>query len=53
MFVGEFGAFSAADMPSRARWTRFVSEESRQLGMSRAYWEFGSGFGAYDPQTDT
>jgi endoglucanase len=52
IFLGEFGAFSAADMESRARWTRFVAREAERLAWSWAYWEFCSGFGAYDPRTD-
>ena len=52
IFLGEFGAFGAADMESRARWTRFVARVAERLGLSWAYWEFCSGFGAYDPKTD-
>ncbi len=52
VFLGEFGAYSAADMDSRARWTRFVTREAERLGWSWAYWEFCSGFGPYDPRTD-
>jgi endoglucanase len=50
VFLGEFGAFEAADMESRAKWTRFVTREAETLGFSWAYWEFCSGFGAYDQQ---
>jgi endoglucanase len=53
IFLGEFGAFEAADLESRARWTRYVAREAERLGFSWAYWEFCSGFGAYDPRTDT
>jgi endoglucanase len=49
LYLGEFGAFQAADMESRARWTRAVADAARRRGMSFAYWEFGSSFGAYDP----
>jgi endoglucanase len=52
VFLGEFGAYEAADMESRARWTRFVAREAEKLGFSWAYWEFCSGFGAYDPRAD-
>jgi endoglucanase len=52
VFLGEFGAFEAADMESRARWTRFVTREAEKLGFSWAYWEFCSGFGAYDPKAE-
>jgi len=53
VFVGEFGAYSRADLLSRARWTGFVARECERLGMSWAYWEFMSGFGLYDPNNDT
>lgn len=52
VFLGEFGAYEAADMDSRVRWTRFVVREAERLGFSWAYWEFCSGFGAYDPKAD-
>jgi endoglucanase len=50
LYLGEFGAYSAADMDSRARWTRAVAREAEKHGFSWAYWEFASGFGAYDPK---
>jgi endoglucanase len=53
LYLGEFGAFSGADMDSRARWTRAVAREAERHGMSWAYWEFGSGFGVYDPEART
>lgn len=52
VFMGEFGAYSKADMDSRARWTSFVAREAEKRGFSWAYWEFCSGFGAYDPNTN-
>jgi endoglucanase len=52
VFLGEFGAYSEADMESRLRWTKFVAGEADRLGMSRAYWEFCTdNFGLYDPKT--
>jgi endoglucanase len=53
IFLGEFGAYSAADMESRARWTRSVAREAEKQGFSWAYWEFGAGFGVYDPVAKT
>ena len=50
LYLGEFGAYSKADMESRARWTAFVRELTTNRDISWAYWEFGSGFGAYDPK---
>lgn len=48
LFMGEFGAYSKADMASRARWTAFMARAAEERGFSWAYWEFGSGFGVYD-----
>jgi endoglucanase len=53
LYLGEFGAYSQANMASRARWTRAVVREAQRQGMSLAYWEFASGFGAYDPEART
>ena len=49
IFLGEFGAYSKADMDSRALWTSFVARQAEARGFSWAYWEFCSGFGVYDP----
>jgi endoglucanase len=49
--MGEFGAYSKADMESRARWTTFVRGQAEKQGMSWNYWEFCSSFGVYDPDT--
>jgi endoglucanase len=48
IFLGEFGAYSQADDDSRRRWTAAVTRAAQARGFSWAYWEFGSGFGAYD-----
>ncbi len=50
IFLGEFGAYSKADLDSRARWTRFVADEAIRRKISFAYWEFCAGFGVYDPR---
>ncbi len=47
--IGEFGAYSKADMASRVLWTSFVSREAEKRDFSWHYWEFCSGFGIYDP----
>lgn len=49
ILLGEFGAYSKADMASRIRWTDFVMREAERHGFAWAYWEFASGFGIYDP----
>jgi endoglucanase len=48
LYMGEFGAYSRADMDSRARWTAFVAREAEARNISWAYWEFCSSFGIYD-----
>ena len=48
LYLGEFGAYSQADMDSRALWTAFVARQAEERGMSWAYWEFCAGFGVYD-----
>ncbi len=52
LHIGEFGAYSKADMASRARWTNFVTRSAEALGFSWAYWEFAAGFGAYDKENN-
>ena len=49
ILLGEFGVYNKADMDSRVRWTTFVREQAEAHGFAWAYWEFGSGFGVYDP----
>lgn len=51
--IGEFGAYSAADMDSRIKWTRFMARYFEQQNFSWNYWEFNSGFGIYDPSKNT
>jgi endoglucanase len=48
LYLGEFGAYSKADLASRARWTAFVARTAEERGFSWSYWEFGAGFGVYD-----
>lgn len=52
VLLGEFGVYSKADMDSRVRWTEFVRSEAARHGFAWAYWEFGSGFGVYDPEAN-
>lgn len=52
IFIGEFGAYEKADMASRIRWTKKVRESAEARGFSWAYWEFASGFGVYNPNTN-
>ena len=49
MYLGEFGAYSKSPIDGRARWTAFVVHTAESHGFPWTYWEFCSGFGAYDP----
>ena len=52
LHVGEFGAYSAggvADLGERVEWTTAVRQAARSHGMSMSYWEFGAGYGVYEP----
>jgi endoglucanase len=48
LFMGEFGAYSKADLASRVRWTSFTRKTLEAARASWGYWEFASGFGVYD-----
>jgi endoglucanase len=50
ILLGEFGAYSRADLASRVRWTEYVAREAERHGFAWSYWEFASGFGIYDPE---
>ncbi|BDP34953.1 MULTISPECIES: glycoside hydrolase family 5 protein [Vibrio] len=51
--IGEFGVYSqySAREDQRA-WTAFITREAEKKGYSWNYWEYSSGFGAYDPYTE-
>ncbi|MBK8944565.1 MAG: glycoside hydrolase family 5 protein [Ignavibacteriae bacterium] len=46
--LGEFGAYHKADIESRIRWNKTVSDLAKTNGFSYIYWEFGAGFGVFD-----
>ena len=50
VLLGEFGAYSKADLASRARWTAYIREQAELKQFPWAYWEFAAGFGVYDRQ---
>lgn len=49
VFLGEFGAYGKADLPSRVAFTRLMRDQAEARGISWAYWELAAGFGVYDP----
>ncbi len=52
IYLGEFGAYDKADMPSRARYTASIAREAEALGWSWGYWQFDSDFVVYDIDQD-
>lgn len=53
VWVGEFGSYSKAPYASRVMYSRAVRDSMEAHGMTWAYWEFASGFGIYDAETNT
>lgn len=53
VYLGEFGAYEAADSVSRETWTSFMVNLAGKMGFGWAYWEFCSGFGVYDEISGT
>jgi endoglucanase len=49
IFLGEFGAYSTADMRSRVNFTRLMRDQAEARGIPWSYWELAAGFGVYDP----
>ena len=49
MYLGEFGAYSKSPIEGRAQWTACVVGTAEKFGFPWTYWEYCSGFGAYDP----
>ncbi len=51
IFMGEFGVYSFYAAPEYQRaWTAFIAREAEKRNISWAYWEYASGFGAYNPE---
>jgi endoglucanase len=48
IYLGEFGAYDKAEMPSRVRYVGFVVREAEKRGWSWAYWQFDGDFILYD-----
>ena len=52
ILLGEFGAYGAGDMASRARYTAHVARTAESHGWAWAYWQFDSDFIVYDVDRD-
>lgn len=53
LWMGEFGAYSKADLAARERWTAYLAREAERRSIPWSYWEFGAGFGVYDRAAQT
>ncbi|HEX3048641.1 MAG TPA: cellulase family glycosylhydrolase, partial [Bacillota bacterium] len=54
IYIAEFGVYSKyVDPACQQAWTAFIAREAEKRKMSWAYWEYSSGFGAYNPLTNT
>jgi endoglucanase len=49
VFVGEFGAYSAAPDAAKLRYLRLMREAMATRAMPWYYWELAANFGVYDP----
>lgn len=52
IFLGEFGAYDKAPMPSRVAYTDCVARTAESFGWSWAYWQFDSDFILWDMKSD-
>jgi len=50
--IGEFGAYSRADIDSRVKWSNFLARWFEQQDFSWTYWEWSAGFGIFNPTTN-
>lgn len=48
IYLGEFGAYDKAEMPSRVRYIGFIAREAEKRGWSWGYWQFDGDFILYD-----
>ena len=51
VYIGEFGSYEMADMPSRIAWTAYVPRQFEKQGWSWGYWQFTDNFAAFDMRT--
>jgi endoglucanase len=52
IYLGEFGAYEAAAMDARVRYTSFVARTAERLGWPWAYWQFDHDFALFHTDTD-
>ena len=48
IYIGEFGTYEKADMPSRIAWTAYVARQFEKRGWSWGVWQFADNFAVFD-----
>lgn len=48
VYIGEFGAYEKADLPSRIAWTVHVARQFEKQGWSWGVWQFADNFAVFD-----
>ena len=48
IYIGEFGTYEKADMPSRVAWAAHVSRQFEKHGWSWGVWQFSDNFAVFD-----
>jgi endoglucanase len=51
IYIGEFGTYEKAELPSRIRWAAYISRQFEKQGWSWACWQFTSDFALFDMRT--
>jgi endoglucanase len=51
IYIGEFGTYEIAEMPSRIRWTAHVAREFEKRGWSWGCWQCEGNFSLFDMRT--
>jgi len=51
IYIGEFGSYEKAELPSRLRWAAFVSRQIEKQGWSWGCWQFTGDFALFDMRT--
>ena len=49
LYLGEFGSYELADMPSRVRWSKQVRVACENRNIDWGYWGLAGSFGIFDP----
>jgi endoglucanase len=51
VYIGEFGSYEKADLPSQVPWTALIARQFERRGWSWGYWQFADNFAVFDMRT--